>query len=250
MTTITIPLNMKPDCVPLKLKWIPAGRFQMNETIGSEQDASDVPKGGFEIIFSRGYWLGVYQVTQSQWQTVMGTNPSRFRGSNLPVETVSWQDAVDFCNRLNDTPLERPENYVFTLPTEAQWEYACKANSDCVYHVGDTIEDLSRVAWHRGNISTFSTQVVGQKEPNNWGLYDMLGNVMEWCFDGPTEYPDGTIQVDWVGALTDGIRNVRGGSVFSSPDTGPPRCDVRMYTGTEPVWNIGFRLCLQYEGTP
>jgi formylglycine-generating enzyme required for sulfatase activity len=202
--------------------------------------------GEFEVIISRGYWLGVYPVTQCQWESVMGTNPSRFKGPNQPVAEVGWQDALDFCNRLNGSQIPIPKGYTFSLPTQAQWEYACRAGTPYRYQLGDSLEDLSRVAWHRDNISSLSTQDVGQKEPNNWGLYDMLGNVMEWCFDSPVEYPNGTTQMDWFGGSEEGIRNLRGGSILVRP-VNSITCSGRMYSLTDPYIVSGFRLCLRYE---
>ncbi|MBC7870705.1 MAG: SUMF1/EgtB/PvdO family nonheme iron enzyme, partial [Chitinophagaceae bacterium] len=124
MNDITIPLILDSGCVALKLNWIPAGRFVMGigAIKGDDIHEANEPEGEFEVIFSRGYWLGVYPVTQCQWQAVMGTNPSHFKGANQPVETISWYDALDFCKRLDVRQLARPEDYVFSLPTEAQWE--------------------------------------------------------------------------------------------------------------------------------
>ncbi len=252
MNEITIPLSLNTDCIALKLNRIPPGQFVM----GSSQDRglddwSDTPMGEFNVIITQEFWLGVHLVTQCQWQTVMGTNPSRFKGSNLPIEMVSWQDAMDFCHLLNINELyklEAPERYVFRLPTEAEWEYACKSNSIQKYQLGNTLDDLSKVAWHRANIEAPSTQVVGQKEANHWGLYDMLGNVMEWCLDCPTDYPSGTTQIDWVGELEGQFRNLRGGSAFNPPDIEDKlTCSGRAYAGLDPNWFFGFRLCLGRE---
>ena len=246
MDEITLPLKLNPNCVPLKLKWIPPGRFVMGDKAGiSLDDIEDIPMGEFEVILSRGYWLGVYPVTQSQWQSVIGTNPSRFKGANQPVAEVSWQETMDFCQRLDISHIS--EGYLFSLPTEAQWEYACRAGTTYKYQLGDTLEDLSRVAWHSDNISNLSTQDVGQKAPNNWGLYDMLGNVMEWCFDSPTQYPNGTTQVDWIGGSEKMIRNLRGGSILNKAGDNRLWCSGRMYASIEPYIVSGFRLCLRYE---
>lgn len=238
---LTVPLNIARDCMPLTLRWVPHGKFTMGNTDGDHEE----PMGEFEVILSKGFWLGVYPVTQCQWESVMGTNPSKFKGSNKPIESISWQDTIDFCNRLDDEVIAIPNGYAFSLPTEAQWEYACKSGAESKYQVGDKIEDLSKVAWHRANIVVPGTQDVGQKEPNNWGLYDMLGNVMEWCFDSPLDYPAGTTQNDYVGGTAQGFRNLRGGSAFTSPDSDILTCSGRMYTGTDPNPFFGFRLCLR-----
>lgn len=212
-------------------------------------DFESTPMGEFEVIISRGYWLGVYPVTQCQWQAVMGTNPSVFKGNNHPVTNVGWQDAMDFCDRLAINQPTIPDGYAFSLPTQAQWEYVCRAGTTYKYQLGDSLEDLSRVAWHSGNVDTYSTQAVGQKEPNHWGMYDMLGNALEWCFDGPLEYPDGTVQTDWVGGFKEGIRIARGASIFLQPPEALT-CGTRMDLPTEPYLVSGFRLCLRQSINP
>lgn len=130
--------------------------------------------------------IGKYEVTQKEYQGVMGVNPSHFKGDeNRPVENVSWYDAQAFCKKL--TERERaagrlPASYEYRLPTSAQWEYACRAGTTTKYCSGDTEEDLSRVAWWDRN-SNDKTHPVGKKEPNAWGIHDMHGNVQEWCLD-------------------------------------------------------------------
>jgi len=242
---------MDSTCIPLKLKWIPPGQFTMGigAIKGDDVWEKNEPEGEFEVVFSRGYWLGVYPVTQGQWQSVMETNPSTFKGENLPVDMIGWQDAVDFCRLLETHRVPRSDGFIFSLPTEAQWEYACLGGTTYKYQIGNSIEDLSRVAWYPDNISAFTTQPVGLKEPNNWGFYDMLGNVMEWCFDGPAEYPAGTTQVDWVGiseAHGDSIRSLRGGSALLGSPEDILTCTGRMATLIYPNMSYGFRLCLSY----
>jgi formylglycine-generating enzyme required for sulfatase activity len=252
MPKLTIPLNIPPNCTPLQLKWVASGRFRMGDPDGLNlDDVFPGPMGEFDVIISKGFWLGIYPVTQCQWTAVMGNNPSEYVGANQPVEMISWTEVMQFCERLNKHVFPRPDNYVFTLPTEAQWEYTCRAGTNFKYQIGDALVDLSRVAWHRGNIPTLSTQPVGQKEPNHWGFYDMLGNVWEWCFDSPNEYPIGTTQVDWFSGIELSLtknenRMLRGGCALMDPDNPALTYSYRMY-GFEPHEFFGFRLCLRYH---
>lgn len=128
------------------------------------------------------YAFGKYEVTQAQYESVMKKNPSKFKGYNLPVENVTWSEAVEFCKKL--TARERAagliaSNQEYCLPSLWQWEHACRAGTTTKYYTGDSEDDLDRAAWNAGN-SRGTTHPVGQKEPNAFGLYDMLGNVEEW----------------------------------------------------------------------
>jgi formylglycine-generating enzyme required for sulfatase activity len=147
---------------------ISAGEFMMGSTNGDEDE-----KPAHRVRISQGFEMGKYKVTQAQWEAVMGKNPSHFKGPDLPVETVSWDDAQAFIKQLN----ERDSKYQYRLPTEAEWEYAARARS-----TGDYAGDLEAMAWY-GNNSENKTHPVGQKQPNAWGLYDMHGNVWEWVQD-------------------------------------------------------------------
>jgi formylglycine-generating enzyme required for sulfatase activity len=148
-----------------------------------------------------GFWMGKFEVTQEQYEAVMGTNPSHFKGAKNPVESVSWDDAKSFCERLTERVKSgtgvppvmhgRDGHVTFRLPTEAEWEYACRAGSRSRFSFGDSDSDLGDYAWFDGN-SSGKSQQVGQKKPNDWGLYDMHGNVFEWCSDWYGPYSSGT----------------------------------------------------------
>src|SRR6185436_4361946 len=120
-------------------------------------------------------YLGKYEVTQEQYQQVMGKNHSRFQGQALPVGTVSWDEAQEFCQKAS-----KESGLTVRLPTEAEWEYACRAGTRSAYYSGDSEAKLDQAAWYYGN-SKDTTHPVGQKEPNAWGVYDLHGNVWEWC---------------------------------------------------------------------
>ena len=153
--------------------WIPRGSFVMGSTEGFESE-----KPVHRVMLENGFWLGRFEVTQAQWRAVAGTNPSHFTdGGNFPVEMVSWDDCQDFIHKLNSSGVG-----VFRLPSEAEWEYACRAGSTTEYYFGDDESLLGNYAWHGGNGKRM-THPVGEKMPNTWGLYDMLGNVFEWCQD-------------------------------------------------------------------
>ena len=147
------------------------------------------------VRISQGFYLGKYEVTQAEWQAVMGSNPSKFSGcGRCPVEKVAWEDAQVFIGRLN----ARSGGRRYRLPTEAEWEYAARAGTTTDTYAGDVTEPhrndpvVNRIAWY-GENSGHRTQPVGQKAPNPWGLYDMLGNVFEWVQDWYGPYPGGAV---------------------------------------------------------
>jgi formylglycine-generating enzyme required for sulfatase activity len=158
-----------------------------------------------KVQLTKGFYLGETTITQEQWGEVMGENPSNFKGRKLPVENVSWNDCQQYINKLNK---DAPERYKFALPTEAQWEYAARAGSTTAYCFGDAENKLGDYAWYSGN-SGGETHEVGTKKPNVWGLYDMHGNVWEWCSDWYGDYNgDAT---DPTGASSGSYRVYRGG---------------------------------------
>lgn len=153
------------------------------------------------VTLTRGFWMKETEVTQAEWQSVMGTNPSQFQGPQRPVEQVSWIECVEFCNKLSRkeglTPCYNAMNWNrsangYRLPTEAEWEYACRAGSSGRFCSGDLDSDLGEHGWYAIN-SENRTHDVKLKKPNAWGLYDMHGNVWEWCWDYWAYYPEGSV---------------------------------------------------------
>ena len=163
------------DAVAQSFALIPAGRFTMGSASSEVDRSSD--ESQVEVSLSQPFWLAKTEVTQAQWEAVMGSNPSEFKGPNLPVENVSWEDAQAYLTMLNEKGV-LPDGWKFALPTEAQWEYACRAGEKGPYSGGT----LDEVGWY-GDNSGNQTHEVGQKKPNAWGLHDMHGNVWEWCAD-------------------------------------------------------------------
>ncbi len=208
--TITIDLPGLPTgAKPLEMVLIPAGTFMMGSP-PDEKDRDDDEGPQHEVTISQDFYLGKYEVTQAQWEAVMGSNPSYFDGKpNNPVEDVSWNDCQDFIDNLNDMGLISGE---FRLPTEAEWEYACRAGTTTRFYWGDDPKEteIDDYAWYGGNNSPYGTKEVGQKLPNAWGLYDMSGNVYEWCQDWYGDYPSGPI-VDPTGQQSGSSRVLRGG---------------------------------------
>ena len=162
--------------VVLELTLIPPGSFWMG-TDGEEggEGLTETPR--HLVTLSSGFWIGAYLFTQAQWQLVMGNNPSHFRGADRPVETIPWTSARSCCDRLGDLFGGR-----FRLPTEAEWEYACRAGTSSAFHSGNDEASLARAGWYVRNTDQ-RTMPVGQFVPNAWGLYDAHGNVYEWCAD-------------------------------------------------------------------
>jgi formylglycine-generating enzyme required for sulfatase activity len=199
------------NTIDMELVWIAPGKFTMGSpATEAGRYGSEGPQT--EVTLTKGYWLGKYEVTQAEYEAVMGSNPSSFKGASLPVPMVSWNDAVEFCRKVTERERSAgklPAGYEYRLPTEAQWEYACRAGTKTRFSGGDSDSHLGDAGWYSGN-SGNETHPVGQKQPNAWGLYDMHGNVWEWCSDWSGEHPGGSV-VDPVGASSGSNRVIRGG---------------------------------------
>ena len=190
---------------PAGFVWMAPGTFVMGSP------TSEAGRGPHEtqhtVTLTQGFWMSDHEVTQEEYEAMMGVNPSAFRGANLPVESVSWDDAVAYCRKLTlrDQGAGRiTDGQAYRLPTEAEWEYAARAGT-----TGARYGELDAIAWYGIN-SDNSTHEVRQKTPNAWGLYDMLGNVWEWCSDGHGEYPTSSV-TDPKGLSGDNMRVYRGG---------------------------------------
>jgi len=226
------PSNPNPE----RLVWIQAGTFSMGSPSSEPEREPFLQQYGIdetqhEVTLSRGFWMGRYEVTQEEYQEVTGTNPSAFAGENLPVENLNWYDADSYCQqltRLEQTAGSLPEGYVYRLPTEAEWEYACRAGTTTVFHYGDELR--SGMANFRGTVeysvsdggtvsnpsgtALESTTPVGSYSPNARGLYDMHGNVWEWCFDWIAPYPVTPVTDPAIMGQVQGLsaKTLRGGS--------------------------------------
>jgi formylglycine-generating enzyme required for sulfatase activity len=198
------------DCgggVMMTLVKIPAGPFMMG-TNSTDYDWLSVSRPVHQVTISQAFYMGKYEVTQEQYEAVMGKNPSQFQGAKNPVEQVLWNDAVAFCRALS-----AKSGRSIRLPSEAEWEYACKAdkgNVDTKYYFGDDETQLANHAWYGAN-SGSTTHLCGQKLPNSFGLFDMSGNVWEWCNDWYGSYSSSPV-TDPTGPSSGDFRVLRGGS--------------------------------------
>jgi uncharacterized protein (TIGR02996 family) len=197
--------------------WLPPGSFLMGSPRGEEGRGVDETQ--HRVTLSRGFWLGVYPVMQAQWQAVLGSNPSLFQGPDRPVDNVSWEDGQEFCRKLSGR-----DGRHYRLPTEAEWEYACRAGTTTPFHLGQTIS--TDQANYNGTYSSYGkgkkgiyrkqTTAVGGFPPNAWGLFDLHGNVWEWCADRYGPYLDGVTK-DPQNEPSGRARVLRGGSWRSGP---------------------------------
>ncbi|MBN2579635.1 MAG: formylglycine-generating enzyme family protein [Pirellulales bacterium] len=191
--------------IALDLVLIRPGSFLMGDEKGGPEE-----RPVHQVTISKPFYLGKFEVTQEQWEAVMGKNPGRFRGDKRPVDRVSWDACRAFLKKLNE---KFPDSGVtFCLPTEAQWEYACRAGTSTRYSFGDDANKLGDYAWFEDNAGG-KTHPVGEKKPNAWGLYDMYGNVWEWCADWyAADYYRHAPAVNPLGPATGSHRILRGGS--------------------------------------
>ncbi|MEI8213667.1 MAG: formylglycine-generating enzyme family protein [Planctomycetota bacterium] len=267
------------NSIGMRLVLIPKGTFTMGSPENEERHRENELQHDEKI--GEDYYLGVYEVTQEQYASVLGSNPSYFQGDRVegkdssmhPVERVSWDEAVEFCKRLSELPDEKKARRVYRLPTEVEWEYACRAGSNTAYCFGDDRRDLVHYAWFGINSgsdeidsqavlnrlgdhprqvvetllsSGWTTHPVGLKKPNTWGLFDMHGTVSEWCSDRFDENPQGALN-DSMGLNEDSLRVYRGGCWIAG--YGFCRSAFRSGLGASKRNHLmGFRVALSPNG--
>jgi WD40 repeat protein len=229
-----VPVQVE-NSIGMKLNLIPAGRFVM----GSPEDepgrqANEGPQ--HEVTLTRPFYIGIHEVTQAQHEKVAGKNPSKFNrdnggGQNHPVESVSWEDASAFCKKLSELPEEKGAGRVYRLPTEAEWEYACRAGTRTAYSFGDDASKLGEYAWFAGN-SQGRTHPAGRKQPNPWGLFDVHGNIWEMADN----------------------KMIRGGGSHphdvADRSRSAMRFDTNSYNSVQGQSNTGFRVVCEIPPAP
>lgn len=235
------------------MAYIQPGAFQMGSPLtetGRDLDEDPIT----QVILTGGIWMGKYEVTQRDYEALMETNPSEFTGDpDFPVETVTWHNAIDYCSRL--TTRERaagriPTGFAYRLPTEAEFEYACRAGTTTRYFFGNdpNLTLIGSYAWYGGN-SGGAPHRVGQKLPNAFGLYDMSGNVWEWCMDWYSDYYPGGTVTNPQGPGSGAGRVFRGGSFLVNLNSAA-YCRSSMRNYVSPIYsrnNVGFRVVLAPE---
>jgi len=226
---------------------IPAGEFLMGSP--ETEPGRGRNEVQHQVTLTQPFLLAVHEVTQGQWQAVMGTTPWKGEsdvkeGDDYPATYVNWQDMVEFCHKLSEK-----EGSEYRLPTEAEWEYACRAETTTAYSFGNDTSELGEYAWCSENawdVGQKYAHIVGQKKPNPWGLYDMHGNVFEWCSDLYGDSPSGRV-TDPAGPSSGSSRVYRGGGWTN----GAGYCRLAHRYGAYPstrVSNLGFRVALSPSG--
>ena len=243
------------NSIGMKQNLIPPGEFQMGSpesdrstatgrSINRRLGENSWSENQHLVRITKPFYLGVYEVTQKQYEQVMGKNPSDRKVANKPVEKVSWNDAVAFCRKLS-----AQEGVEYRLPTEAEWEYACRAGTTTAYCCGDDARELPQYAWYNKN-SKNTTHPIGEKLPNPWDLYDMHGNVWEWCQDWLAAYGNEKVVSDPTGPTHGEYRVLRGGAFFLQP--GFVRAAFRnyFYQSAYRLPFYGFRLARTCNVSP
>lgn len=240
-------VEVVPICPLQSMVWIEPGEFVMGSPEDEVGRFLDKESPQTHVTLTRGYWIGRYEVTQGEYEELIGSNPSLFKGNpQRPVEDVTWFNAMDYCTRLTErerTAGNLPAGFAYRLPTEAEWEYAARAGTTTRFSYGDDPDYklLGAYAWYGGN-SGLITHPVGQKHPNPWGLYDLHGNVFEWGLDWFGQLPGGSV-TDPQGPDTGTDRIIRGGYWDSSPAFCRSAMRVHFIPSVR-ISYLGFRVVL------
>jgi formylglycine-generating enzyme required for sulfatase activity len=226
------------NSIGMELKLIPPGSFTMGTGGGVIQKGN--PESPHIVEIRKAFYLGIYEVTQSQYEQVTGTNPSELVTGDHPVSNVTWTDAQKFCELLSGSAAEKAAKRSYRLPTEAEWEYACRSGTSSAFSFGKDELLIDDYAWYAGN-SRGMNHPTGQKKPNAWGLFDMHGNVLEWCEDLFAEYPSAELVPAPKHRLE--IRVLRGGS----SNLESIKCRSAIRSAENPTLRsnfIGFRVAM------
>ncbi len=241
------------NSIGIKLVLIPKGKLLMGSP--KNEQGQDKDETQHQVTISQNFYMGATEVTQAQWQKVMEKNRSRFKGDELPVEEISWDDSIEFCKRLSEMPEEKKAGHKYRLPTESEWEYACRAGTTTPFHFGSELNGRQANCYGTAPYGTNTkgpnlkkTSPVGTYPANACGLYDMHGNVYEWCSDWYGEYPSGSV-TDPSGPATGLYRVFRGGGW---------RFDAVICRSAYRIWFVpsfrfnylGFRVALSSSGIP
>ena len=230
---ISIPVK---DGISIEMVKVEAGTFMMGAT-SEMKHPYHWEKPVHQVTLTNDYYMGKYEVTQALWEVVMGSNPSNFKGDNLPVEEVSWNDCQEFISKLNSMTGRK-----FRLPTEAEWEYAARGGKKSRGYQYSGSNSISDVAWYSGN-SGRVTHPVGTKHANELGIYDMTGNVWEWCQDWFDSYSSSS-QTNPTGADSGSIRVKRGGGWYDDAQVCRSSCRIIIYSTDVCYLSLGLRLAL------
>jgi len=225
----------------MTLTLIPPGEFMMGSP-KSEAGRDPRREHLHRVTLTRPFGMGMHEVTQEQYEQVMGKNPSKRKGEQHPAEAMTWREAIEYCRKLSALPKEKASARVYRLPTEAEWEYVCRAGTTTAYSFGDDASKLGEYAWYVGN-SGKKSHPIGEKNPNPWGVCGMHGNVFEWCHDWFGAYPSGSV-INPMGPTTGKDKLNRGGS-FNNTSEVSRSAERGGFSPSGGHGVLGFRVVLE-----